>query len=194
MRNLLALAALALLASSCAGFGAENKPRPPCDEIEDNGVVCVYHDPEGDSGFPPLDVTLVRASHAAVPGAEHEPWLDIQTAGGWPPAPFYSWYLEATYLYAGTTVTVTIQRHDGVESVIVNGVPSAAVAITDRTTGPVIQVDMTSVEWEPKDSTRFSIQTGYLEFSTDTEIDRDEVPDNAADVTLHKFHPGQIAP
>lgn len=139
-------------------------PAEVCGDGEDNDgdqlVDCDDDECGEDPACDVLGMILEANDSQDLPEPDGDPSLDIESVtftldlgaltadfnmfGPWRPSQaFYSYYVGC-YLYAAgaamPTVSVITQRHDGVDDVLVTGVPATDVTVTDAADGPTITI------------------------------------------------------
>jgi hypothetical protein len=124
--------------------------------IENVGIAKSTPYPEDLGGDPALDIIGVDTGVTLL----GEPWVQVRTAGGWPPNDsHYSWFCGVELFDAddNSLGEVITQRHDGVAEDIVTGV-SANVEVVHLSDGPVF-----FVRDETLTPDNLFVETGLLE-------------------------------
>jgi hypothetical protein len=150
------LLAVSLLSAGCSDFynffGIESDEDK---RIREESLMRFYAE-QSNVPEPTVDIIEVAAGQS-----EDRMGVGVKTAGGPAPQTAYSNYVEVRARNGAQEISVVVQRHDGVDSTIVNGVALADVQYVPTPWGHYIEIPRQE-GWD-QDLTIFEIFMGFLE-------------------------------
>jgi hypothetical protein len=172
-RSLLLLLLLAVSSTACSlfpEFDPEEKQRQAREMQR-------FYDELADAAEPTVDIEQVAVGQTVVAGTgEERVGIGIKTAGGPAPDTAYSNFVEIQVVNVAlqnSMRSIIVQRHDNVDSVIVDGLEEEDVVIVQTPWGHYVEFPRGG--WNPAD-TVFDIILGFLGEPGGTFID-DELDD-----------------